>query len=48
MENEQPYKTECGFSIAGALAVPTVGYNAYHTAVSLIDKIVRHKTIPYK
>ncbi|CAB3249268.1 unnamed protein product [Arctia plantaginis] len=38
MDNEKPYATEC--SITAPLAVPTAGYNAFHTARSLIDKMV--------
>jgi threonine dehydratase len=41
MENERPCKTiSAARSFADTLAVPTVGFNAFHTAKSLIDKMV--------
>ncbi|KAI8424962.1 hypothetical protein MSG28_006867 [Choristoneura fumiferana] len=40
LENEQPYKTAVSRCLAESLAVPTVGFNAFHTARSLIDKMI--------
>ncbi|XP_063831104.1 L-threonine ammonia-lyase-like [Ostrinia nubilalis] len=40
MENEEPYQTAIGRSVAETLGVPTAGCNAFHTAKSLIDKMV--------
>ncbi|XP_045502568.1 L-threonine ammonia-lyase-like [Colias croceus] len=40
MENDGPQKTPVTRGLATSLAVPIVGYNAYHTAKSLVDKLV--------
>lgn len=40
MENEYPYQTAIGRSVAESLGVPNAGWNAFHTARSLIDKMV--------
>ncbi|KAL0819571.1 hypothetical protein ABMA28_007662 [Loxostege sticticalis] len=40
MENEYPYQTAIGRSVAESLGVPSAGWNAFHTARSLIDKMV--------
>ncbi|XP_075983190.1 L-threonine ammonia-lyase-like [Anticarsia gemmatalis] len=40
LDNEKPYKVDCPLDVAHSLATPTAGYNAFHTARSLIDKMV--------
>ncbi|XP_035449930.1 L-threonine dehydratase catabolic TdcB-like [Spodoptera frugiperda] len=40
MQNESPYKIEAEMGLAASLTIPKVGDNAFHTARSLIDKMV--------
>ena len=40
MEQEKPVPTAIEGTLADGLAVPMVGYNAWETAKSLIDKMV--------
>ncbi|XP_038206896.1 L-threonine ammonia-lyase-like [Zerene cesonia] len=40
MENDGPQKTAVTRGLATSLAVPIAGYNAYHTAKPLVDKLV--------
>jgi len=40
MENKGPIHTPIKNTLADGLAVPKVGYNAYATALPLIDKMV--------
>lgn len=46
MENEEPFQTVTGRSLAESLAVPTAGFNAFYSAKSLIDKMVIDLCIP--
>ncbi|KAJ2953369.1 hypothetical protein O0L34_g959 [Tuta absoluta] len=40
MENDDEYETEVGSGVAEMLGVPTAGCNAFHTAKSLINKMI--------
>ncbi|XP_022817800.1 uncharacterized protein LOC111350441 isoform X2 [Spodoptera litura] len=40
IHNERPYKIEAEMGLAASLTIPKVGDNAFHTAKSLIDKMV--------
>ncbi|XP_004924564.2 L-threonine ammonia-lyase isoform X1 [Bombyx mori] len=40
MENDNPFQTVVGATVAELLAVPKAGFNAFYTARSLIDKMV--------
>ncbi|KAJ8723861.1 hypothetical protein PYW07_007841 [Mythimna separata] len=40
LDNERPYKTAAERGLAASLTVPKAGENAFHTARSLIDKMV--------
>ncbi|KAI5633016.1 pyridoxal-phosphate dependent enzyme domain-containing protein [Phthorimaea operculella] len=40
MENDEEFETEVGDGVAAMLGVPTAGTNAFHTAKSMISKLV--------
>lgn len=40
IKNDEPFSVEIRSTLADGLAVPTVGYNAFHTVKPLIDQMV--------